>query len=103
MILLLPFTALMALLSVTAQSAKQATLWAMLSLLLLPSILKGISAYVPFVSVFLILIPGAQFADFIELDIESDLFREYLSLLIPIFQSVILLAVGRFIMLRAAL
>jgi hypothetical protein len=95
----MPFTAMMAALSVKVKSARQATLWAILIWTFLAGIISGFANYVPALDVFKLLIPGYQLS---ELAQRSE--WQTLNLAnIPFLQSFVLLALGRWIMMRQAL
>lgn len=95
----LPFTAMMAALSATVKSARQATLWAILIWTFLAGIISGFAYYLPALSFFKLLIPGVQLAELTQLSGWQTLQLAY----IPLLQSFILLALGRWIMARQAL
>ncbi len=95
----LPFTAMMAALSAKVKSARQATLWAILIWTFLASIISGLAYYLPVLDVFKYLIPGYQLSDLAQLSEWQTLQLAY----IPLLQSLVLLALGRWIMARQAL
>ncbi|MFI3135568.1 MAG: ABC transporter permease subunit [Methylococcaceae bacterium] len=95
----LPFTAMMAALSASVKSVRQATVWAILIWTFLASIISGLAYYLPALDFFKGLIPGYQLADLAALTEWRTLQLAY----IPLLQSLILLAVGRWIMARQAL
>jgi ABC-2 type transport system permease protein len=99
-LVLLPFTAMMAALSVAAKSARQATVWAILIWSFLSGIISGLSFYIPGLEMLKILIPGYQMTELAQLsEWETTLQLAY----IPLLQSVVLLAAGRRFMSRQAL
>ncbi len=98
-IILLPFTAMMAALSATVDSAKQATVWAMLIWSFLAGIISGVSYYLPSLEILKVLIPGYQMSALSELSEWQTLELSH----IPLFQTLVLLAIGRWIMLRQSL
>lgn len=95
----LPFTAMMAVLSVMVKSPRQATLWAILIWTFLAGIISGLAYYVSALNFFKLLIPGSQLSDLAQLSQWQTLQLAY----IPILQSVVLLALGRWMMARQAL
>lgn len=95
----LPFTAMMAALSAKVKSARQATLWAILIWTFLAGIISGLAYYLPVLDVFKYLIPGYQLSDLAQLSEWQTLQLAY----IPLLQSFVLLALGRWIMARQAL
>ena len=95
----LPFTAMMAALSAKVKSARQATLWAILIWTFLAGIISGFAYYVPALDFFKMLIPGYQLSDLAQLSEWQTLQLAY----IPLLQSFVLLALGRWIMARQAL
>ncbi|MEH6343513.1 MAG: ABC transporter permease subunit [Bermanella sp.] len=98
-IILLPFIALMALVSVWVSQSRQATFYAGL-LWSLSSILVGlINDYLPILSPLNILVPGMQFSKLGELDGMAKFTLAY----IPLLQCALLLVAGRFAMARKAL
>lgn len=96
---ILPFTAMMAVLSATVKSVRQATVWAILIWTFLAGIISLLAHYLPAVAFFKYLIPGFQLADLSQLSEWQTLQLAY----IPLLQSVILLAFGRWIMARQPL
>jgi ABC-2 family transporter protein len=95
----LPFTAMMAALSAKVKSARQATLWAILIWTFLAGIISGFAYYLPALDFFKCLIPGYQLSDLAQLSEWQTLQLAY----IPLLQSLVLLALGRWIMARQAL
>jgi hypothetical protein len=95
----LPFTAMMAALSAKLTSAKQATLWAILIWTFLAGIISGFAHYLPVLDFFKFLIPGYQLSALAQLSEWQTLQLAY----IPLLQSLVLLALGRWIMARQAL
>lgn len=96
---ILPFTAMMAALSAKVKSPRQATIWAILIWTFLAGIINGFASYLPALSLFKVLIPGYQLTGLAQLSGWDTLQLAY----IPLFQSVILLFLGRWIMARQAL
>jgi ABC-2 family transporter protein len=96
---ILPFTAMMAALSVKVKSARQATIWAILIWTFLAGIISGFSYYLPALAFFKCLIPGYQLSDLSQLSEWQTLQLSY----IPLLQALVLLAIGRWIMSRQAL
>ena len=98
-IILLPFIALMALVSVWVSQSRQATFYAGL-LWSLSSIVVGlINDYLPILSPLNILVPGMQFSKLAELEGVAKLSLAY----VPLLQCGLLLVAGRFAMARKAL
>ena len=95
----LPFTAMMAVLSAKVKSARQASVWAILIWTFLAGIFCGFAEYLPLLRYFKILIPGYQLSDLAQLSGWQTLQLAY----VPILQSCILLLLGRWIMIRQAL
>jgi hypothetical protein len=95
----LPFTAMMAALSVKVKSARQATVWAILIWTFLAGIISIFAYYLPALDFFKCLIPGYQLSDLAELSGWQTLQLAY----VPLLQSLMLLALGRWIMARQAL
>jgi hypothetical protein len=95
----LPFTAMMAALSAKVKSARQATVWAILIWTFLAGIISGFAYYLPALTFFKFLAPGCQLSDLAQLSGWQTLQLAY----IPLLQSLILLALGRWIMARQAL
>ena len=95
----LPFTAMMAALSAKVKSARQATVWAILIWTFLAGIISGFAYYLPALAFFKFLIPGYQLSGLAELSGWKTLQLAY----IPLLQSLVLLALGRWIMAREAL
>jgi hypothetical protein len=98
-LVVLPFTALMATLSAQVKSARQATLWAILIWTFLAGLINGFADYLPALAFLKLLIPGYQLAELTQLSGWHTLQLAY----IPLLQSLILLAFGRWIMARQAL
>jgi hypothetical protein len=95
----LPFTAMMAALSAKVKSVRQTTLWAILIWTFLASVINGLAYYLPALDLFKYLIPGYQLSDLAQLSGWQTLQLAY----IPLFQSIVLLALGRWLMARQAL
>lgn len=98
-LVLLPFTAMMAALSISVSSARQSTTWAVLIWTCAAGIVSLISSYVPALSVLTFLIPGYQMAALAQLSEWQPLQLAY----IPFFQGLILLSIGYWIMSRKSL
>lgn len=99
MLVLLPFTAMMAALSATVKSARQSTVWAILIWFFLSGIISGLSYYLPGLGIMKILIPGYQMSQLAKLSEWQTLQLAY----IPLLQTVVLLSIGRWIMARQTL
>ncbi|NOR80626.1 MAG: ABC transporter permease subunit [Methyloprofundus sp.] len=95
-IVLMPFTAMMAALSATVKSARQTTVWAILIWSFLAGIISTLSSYLPALDMLKILIPGYQMSALSQLAEWQALQLAY----IPLFQSVVLLSIGRWVMHR---
>lgn len=95
-LVLLPFTAMMALLSASVKSARQATIWAILIWSFLAGFISLLSSYLPALDILKILIPGYQMSALSQLAEWQTLQLAY----IPLLQSVVLLGIGRWIMHR---
>ena len=98
-LVVLPFTAMMAALSAQVKSARQATLWAILIWMFLAGIIGSLAYYLPVLAFLKCLIPGYQLSDLAQLSGWQTLSLAY----IPLMQSLILLILGRWIMARQAL
>ncbi len=98
-LVLLPFTAMMADLSATVKSARQATVWAILIWSFVAGIIGALSSYLPVLGHLKILIPGYQLSQLAQLSEWETLQLAY----IPVLQAIFLLIVGRWIMQRQAL
>ncbi|MEQ1636386.1 MAG: ABC transporter permease subunit [Methylococcales bacterium] len=96
---ILPFTAMMAALSAVVKSVRQATVWAILIWTFLAGIISVLAYYLPVLAALKCLVPGYQLSDLAQLSEWRTLKLAY----IPLLQSVILLAAGRWIMARQAL
>lgn len=99
LITVLPFTAMMAALSVALKSSRQATVWAILILSFLSGIISILSHQLPMLNYLKILIPGYQLAELGRLTQWESLQIAY----IPLIQTFVLLAIGRWILSRQAL
>lgn len=98
-IVLLPYTGLMALLSLNANSARQATIQAILLWAGMSILMAIISAYAPALTPVQWIIPGAQVSSMINtLAMDSLTYAP-----IPILQAVVLLVLGRQMMQRSSL
>jgi hypothetical protein len=95
----LPFTAMMAALSAMVKSARQATVWAILIWTFLAGIISGFAYYLPALTFFKFLVPGYQLSELAQLSGWQTLQLAY----VPLLQSLILLALGRWIMARQTL
>jgi ABC-type transport system involved in multi-copper enzyme maturation permease subunit len=98
-LILLPFTALMALLSQQLRSSGQAALLALLVWSLMPAIINGLSNVWQPLSFVQHLIPGVQLPELAKLVEWQTLKLAY----IPLLQTLLLLALGRTLFLRRAL
>ena len=98
-LIVLPFTAMMAALSAQVKSARQATIWAILVWTFMAGIISGLAHYLPELNFLKFLIPGYQLSDLAQLSGWRTLQLAF----IPLLQSFILLACGRWIMSRQAL
>ncbi len=99
LIVLLPFTAMMAVLSATVKSARQATVWAILIWSFLAGIISLLSSYLPVLESLKILVPGYQMSALSQLSQWQAIQLAY----IPLLQSVVLLSLGCWIMHRQKL
>lgn len=95
----LPFTAMMAALSAKVKSARQATLWAILIWTFLAGIIGGFAHYLPTLAFLKLLVPGYQLSALAKLSGWQTLQLAH----IPLMQSLIILALGRWIMARQML
>jgi hypothetical protein len=95
----LPFTAMMAVLSAKVTSARQATLWAILIWTFLAGIISVFAYYLPALAFLKSLVPGYQLSDLAKLSGWRTLQLSY----IPLLQSFVLLTLGRWLMARQAL
>ncbi|MBV1920917.1 MAG: ABC transporter permease, partial [Pseudomonadales bacterium] len=95
---LLPFTAMMALLSAAVRSPRQAMILAVLLWTLVSATLTSISQHWPIFEFLTYLIPGVHLEDLTELQPSETLSLAY----IPILQTLVLLIIGRFVMTRGA-
>lgn len=98
-LVILPFTAMMAALSAKVKSTRQAILWAILIWIFLAGIINSLAYYLPALAFLKCLIPGYQLSDMAQLPGWQTLSLIY----IPLLQSLFLLIIGRWIMLRQAL
>jgi hypothetical protein len=90
---------MMAALSAKVKSARQATVWAILIWTFQAGIIGGFAYYLPTLTFLKLLVPGYQLSDLAELSGWQTLQLAY----VPLLQSLILLALGRWIMARQAL
>jgi len=95
---LLPFTAMMALLSAAVRSPRQAMILAVLLWTLVSATLTSISQHWPMFEFLTYLIPGVHLDDLTELQPSETLSLAY----IPVLQTLALLIIGRFVMARGA-
>ncbi len=98
-IVLLPFIALMALLSAVVNSARQVTIIAALIWAMASGVISGLSHYWPVLDFLKLLIPGMQFDNMSALTDAELVTLAY----IPILQCLALLLIGRFLMQRHTL
>ena len=98
-LVVLPFTAMMAALSAKVKSARQATVWAILIWTFLAGIISGFAYYLPALAFLKYLIPGYQLSDLAQLSEWQALQFAY----IPLLQCFFLLALGRWLMARQPL
>lgn len=98
-IILLPYNALMALLSAKLNSARQAIMWAILIMIVLSAIITKLSTYAPILEMLQLFILGFYNADIAKV---SGLISLQLATL-PLIQTVVFLAIGRWIMMRTSL
>ena len=96
LIVLLPFTAMMAVLSASVNSARQASIWAILIWFFLAGIISLLSSYLPILDGLKILIPGYQVSALSQLAQWQAIQLAY----IPLLQCIVLLGIGRWIMHR---
>lgn len=96
---IMPFTAMMAVLSAQVKTVRHATVWAILIWTFLAWFISGLAYYFPLLSVFKYLIPGYQLTDLSQLSEWQTLQLAH----IPLLQTIVLLGVGRWIMARQAL
>lgn len=96
---ILPFTAMMAILSALVKSARQATVWAIFIWSFLAGIISGLSHFLPAFAFLNYLIPGYQLAQLAQLSGWQTLQLAAT----PLVQSFILLAIGRWIIIRQTL
>ncbi|MCG9730693.1 ABC transporter permease [Shewanella sp. Isolate13] len=98
-IVLLPYTALMALLSLYANSARQATIYAILVWALMSISIAIINNYLPIISELKWLLPGSQ----ISLMINTQGLGSFVYAPVPLCQAFVLLVLGRMYINRSAL
>lgn len=98
-LVLLPFTAMMAALSVSVKSVRTSTTWAVLILVFLAGIIALLSSYIPSIIYLKFLIPGYQISELAELSLWQPLQLAY----IPLLQTLVLLTLGYWIMSRQSL
>lgn len=98
-LVVLPFSALMALLSISASTPRQATVWAILIWTLLATLINGLSYYIPALSFLHYLVPGMQISELAQLTE----WQTFSVAGIPLLQTLVLLLAGRSIMVWRAL
>ena len=98
-ITILPFTAMMALLSSVLKSARQVTLWAVLILMFLSGVISIFSHYLPVLGMLKHLIPGYQFQELGRLAQWDTLQIAY----VPLLQTLVMLAIGYWLIRRQSL
>lgn len=98
-LVLLPFTAMMATLSASVKSARQATVWAILIWSFLAGLISILASYLPALDMLKVLIPGYQMSALSQLAEWQTLQLAY----IPLLQSLVLLSIGRWIMRNKSL
>jgi hypothetical protein len=98
-LVLLPFTAMMAALSVKINSARACTVWALLICLFLAGVIRLLASYLPALELLKILVPGYQLPELAQLVAWQSLQLAY----IPLLQTVLLLGLGSWIMQRQTL
>jgi ABC-type transport system involved in multi-copper enzyme maturation permease subunit len=98
-LVLLPFTAMMAALSVSVKSVRTSTTWAVLILVFLAGIIAILSSYIPSIVYLKFLIPGYQISELAKLSLWQPLQLAY----IPLLQTFVLLTIGYWIMSRQSL
>lgn len=98
-LVLLPFTAMMAALSASVKSARQATVWAILIWSFLAGFISLLSSYLPVLDIFKVLVPGYQMSELYQLAEWQTLKLAH----IPLLQTLVFLAVGRSIMMRESI
>jgi ABC-type transport system involved in multi-copper enzyme maturation permease subunit len=91
---IVPFIALMSVLSVLIDSPRKASFLALLIWTLAAALIRGLASYFPAVSSLEILVPGMQFSDLTQLPAAQMLYLAY----IPLLQAFVLLVLGRFMM-----
>ncbi|GIU12599.1 ABC transporter [Shewanella sp. MBTL60-112-B2] len=98
-IVLLPYTALMALLSLYANSARQATIYAILVWALMSISIAIINNYLPIISELKWILPGSQ----ISLMINTQGLGSFIYAPVPLLQAIALLLLGKIYINRSAL
>jgi hypothetical protein len=98
-VVILPFTAMMAALSAALKSSRQTTVWAVLILSFMSGVISIFSRHLSFLGYLKLLIPGYQLTQLGQLAKWDALQLAY----IPILQTIVLLAIGRWILSRQAL
>ena len=98
-LVLLPFIAMMSLLSAVVKSPRQASLIAGLIWGLATAIITGLSHYFPFLEPLKMIVPGMQFDALTDLEGAAMFSLSY----IPILQCAVLLTAGHYVMKRASL
>jgi len=95
-LVLLPFTAMMATLSVLVKTPKQSTTWAILIWIFLAGIISILSSYIPALDILKILVPGYQMTELARLSEWQSLQLAY----VPLLQTAVLLTIGYWVMNR---
>ncbi len=98
-LVLLPFTAMMATLSVLVKTPKQSTTWAILIWSFLAGIISILSSYIPALDILKILVPGYQMTELAQLSEWTPLQLAY----VPLFQTAVLLFIGYWVMGKQSL
>ncbi len=98
-LVLLPFTAMMAALSASVKSARAVTVWAILIWIFMSWMITRVASYLPALDVLKLLVPGYQLSALAQLSEWQTLQLAY----IPLLQTVVLLGLGRWLMSRQTL
>ena len=98
-LVLLPFTAMMAALSATFRSSRTALVLAILIWVFLSGIITALSSYLPALETLKFLIPGHQTSELAQLSEWQPLQLAY----IPLLQTIVILIIGRWVMVRQTL
>jgi hypothetical protein len=99
LVIILPFTAMMAALSAALKSPRQTTIWAILILSFLSGVISLFSRHLVFLNYLKLLIPGNQLTQLGQLAQWDTLQLAY----IPLLQTIVFLAAGRWVMSRQAI